>query len=168
MSTTEAGIDAAAQPQDLGSIDMKIEVITVPVSDVERAKAFYQGLGWRLDADFSRGEAFRVVQMTPLHSGASISMGKGLNAAFGVPEMAPGSQHRIEMVVSDIEAAREDLISRGADVGELFHIGPTGPVPGPDPERASYGTYAVFSDPDGNTWLLQEVNERRPGRTWDD
>jgi catechol 2,3-dioxygenase-like lactoylglutathione lyase family enzyme len=167
MSTTEAGIDAAAQPQDLGNIDMKIEVVTIPVSDVERAKAFYQGLGWRVDADFSPGGPLRVVQMTPLHSGASISFSNGLNTAFGVPEMEPGSQHRLELIVSDIEAAREDLISRGADVGELFHLGAAGPEPGPDPQRASYGTYAVFSDPDGNTWLLQEVNERRPGRLWD-
>jgi catechol 2,3-dioxygenase-like lactoylglutathione lyase family enzyme len=168
MSTTDAGLDVAAQPQDLGTIDMKIEVVTVPVADVDRAKAFYQGLGWRVDADISPGGAFRVVQMTPLHSEASFSMGKGLNTVFGVPEMEPGSQHRLELVVADIEAARDDLISRGADVGELFHLGPSGPTPGPDPDRASYGTYATFADPDGNTWLLQEVNERRPGRTWDD
>jgi catechol 2,3-dioxygenase-like lactoylglutathione lyase family enzyme len=168
MSTASTGLDVAAQPQDLGTIDMKIEVITVPVSDVERAKNFYQGLGWRVDADFSPGGPLRVVQMTPLHSNASIALSNGLNTVFGVPEMEPGSQQRVEVVVSDIEAAREDLIGRGADVSELFHLGAAGPEPGPDPERASYATYATFSDPDGNTWLLQEVNDRRPGRLWDD
>jgi catechol 2,3-dioxygenase-like lactoylglutathione lyase family enzyme len=168
MSSTDVTTDPSTQVPDAGTIDMKIEVITLPVSDLDRAKAFYQGLGWRLDADISPGDAFRVVQMTPPHSGASVSMGQGLSTVFGVPEMEPGSQHRLELVVSDIEAAREDLISRGAEVGELFHLGATGRVPGPDPERASYGTYATFSDPDGNTWLLQEVNERLPGRVWED
>jgi catechol 2,3-dioxygenase-like lactoylglutathione lyase family enzyme len=139
----------------------------VPVADVDRAKAFYEGLGWRLDADIARGDAFRVVQMTPTHSECSISIGKGLSAAFGLKEMEPGSQQRMELVVSDIVAAREDLISRGADVSELFHIGEGGPVPGPDPERTSYNTYATFSDPDGNSWLLQEVTTRLPGRTWE-
>jgi catechol 2,3-dioxygenase-like lactoylglutathione lyase family enzyme len=167
MSTTDVSTGTSAEAP-LGTLDMKLEVITVPVSDVERAKAFYQGLGWRLDADIARGDAFRVVQFTPPHSECSISIGKGLGAVFGVGEMAPGSQQRMELVVSDIEAAREDLISRGVEVGEPFHIGEGGPTPGLDPQRASYGSYATFRDPDGNSWLLQEVNERLPGRTWDD
>jgi catechol 2,3-dioxygenase-like lactoylglutathione lyase family enzyme len=158
----------AAEAQALGTIDMKVEVITVPVSDVERAKAFYLGLGWRLDADIARGDAFRVVQITPTHSECSISLGTGLGTVFGTGEMEPGTQKRIELVVSDIEAARNDLISRGVDVGEPFHIGANGVEPGLDPNRTSYGSYAVFSDPDGNTWLLQEVTQRMPGRTWDE
>lgn len=166
MSSTVT--DASAATPAVGQIDMKLEVVTVPVSDVDRAKSFYQGVGFRLDADISRGDAFRVVQMTPPHSEASISMGKGLNTAFGVKEMEPGSQQRLEMVVSDIEAARNDLISRGAEVSELFHLGEGGRIPGPDPERASYGTYATFSDLDGNSWLLQEVTTRLPGRLWED
>jgi catechol 2,3-dioxygenase-like lactoylglutathione lyase family enzyme len=166
MSST-VSTDTATGTPGVGTIDMKLEVITLPVSDIDRAKDFYQGLGWRLDADIARGDAFRVVQMTPPHSDASISMGNGLSAAFGVQEMEPGSQQRLELVVSDIVAAREDLIRRGAEVSELFHID-GGPVPGPDPERASYNTYATFSDPDGNTWLLQEVTTRLPGRTWED
>jgi catechol 2,3-dioxygenase-like lactoylglutathione lyase family enzyme len=167
MSTTDVSTGTATDAP-VGTIDMKLEVITVPVSDVDRAKAFYQGLGWRLDADIARGDAFRVVQFTPPHSECSISIGKGLGAVFGVDEMEPGSQQRMELVVSDIEAARDDLISRGVEVGELFHLGEGGPTPGPDPQRASYGSYATFRDPDGNSWLLQEVNERLPGRTWDD
>ena len=145
---------------------MKLEVITLPVSDVERAKRFYEGLGWRLDADIARGENFRVVQFTPPHSECSISLGKGIDAVFGTGAMEPGSQKRMELVVSDIEAARKDLIGRGVEVSELFHVD-GGRVPGPDPERASYMTYASFSDPDGNTWLLQEVTDRLPGRVWD-
>ena len=94
--------------------------------------------------------------------------GRGLNTTFGVKEMEPGSQQRLEMVVSDIEAAREDLIGHGAEVSEVFHLGDSGRVAGPDPARASYGSYATFSDPDGTTWLLQEVTERLPGRVWDD
>ena len=156
----------AADAPTVGAVDMKLEVITVPVSDVERAKRFYEGLGWRLDADIARGENFRVVQFTPPHSECSISLGKGLDAVFGTGAMEPGSQKRMELVVSDIEAARKDLIGRGVEVSELFHVD-GGRVPGPDPERASYMTYASFSDPDGNTWLLQEVTDRLPGRVWD-
>jgi hypothetical protein len=107
------------------------------------------------------GDAFRVVQLTPRHSSCSIAFGKGLTTA------APGSMQRLELVVSDIDAARDDLIGRGVEVSELFHLD-GGPVPGPDPERRSYQTYAAFSDPDGNGWLLQEVRERLPGREWDD
>jgi catechol 2,3-dioxygenase-like lactoylglutathione lyase family enzyme len=163
---TDVSAHGAADARTVGAIDMKLEVITVPVSDVERAKRFYEGLGWRLDADIARGENFRVVQLTPPHSECSISLGKGLDAVFGTGAMEPGSQKRIELVVSDIAAAREDLISRDVEVSELFHVD-GGRVPGRDPEGASYMTYASFSDPDGNTWLLQEVTGRLPGRVWD-
>jgi catechol 2,3-dioxygenase-like lactoylglutathione lyase family enzyme len=161
MSTTSTGFDIAAEHQDIATIDYKLEVITIPVSDVDRAKSFYQSLGWRVDADFTLGDV-RGVQMTPPRSNASISFGKGLTAA------QPGSFQRMELVVADIEAAREDLIGRGVDVSEPFHRGPSGIEPGLDPERTSYNTYASFSDPDGNGWLLQEVTARRPGRLWED
>jgi catechol 2,3-dioxygenase-like lactoylglutathione lyase family enzyme len=160
MSTTGVSTDSATE-FPLGTIDMKLEVVTLPVSDVDRAKRFYQSLGWRTDADIVAGDAFRVVQLTPLHSSCSIAFGKGVTSA------EPGSVQRLELVVSDIEAARDDLISRGVEVGEVFHLD-GGPVPGPDPERRSYNSYATFSDPDGNTWLLQEVTARLPGRMWDD
>ena len=166
MSSTVSA-DTSTESPGLGSIAMKLEVITLPVSDIDRAKSFYENLGWRLDADIAQGDAFRVVQVTPPQSNASISFGKGLGAAFGVKEMEPGSQQRLELVVSDIDAAREDLIGRGVAVSELFHLA-GGRIPGPDPQRASYGTYATFSDPDGNTWLLQEVTTRLPGRLWED
>ena len=161
MASAEASSHASTNAPELGTIDMKVEVVTLPVSDVDRAKSFYQGLGWRLDADIVRGDDFRVVQLTPLHSECSIAFGKGITTA------EPGSVQRLELVVNDIDAAREDLISRGAEVSGLFHLD-GGPVPGPDPERRSYQTYATFSDPDGNGWLLQEVKTRLPGRTWED
>jgi catechol 2,3-dioxygenase-like lactoylglutathione lyase family enzyme len=167
MSSTDVTTDTSAEVP-LGTVDMKLEVITIPVSDIERAKAFYQGLGWRLDADIAAGDAFRVLQFTPPHSECSIAVGKGLGAAFGTDEMEPGSQQRLELVVSDIEAAREDLISRGVDVGEPFHTGAEGFAPGLDPNRTSYNTYATFRDPDGNSWLLQEVTTRLAGRVWED
>ena len=167
MSSTDVSAgsrDADAAP---GTLDMKLEVVTLPASDVERAKRFYEGLGWRLDADISNGDAFRIVQFTPPHSDCSIAIGKGLGPVFGVGEMAPGSQQRLELVVSDIEAARDELIDRGVEVSEVFHLG-DGRASGLAPERASYGSYASFRDPDGNTWLLQEVTTRLPGRTWED
>lgn len=167
MSSTDVSAGSSTEVRPVGAIDMKLEVITVPVSDVDRAKAFYEGLGWRLDADIARGDAFRVVQFTPPHSECSIAIGTGLAAVFGTDEMTPGSQQRLELVVSDIEAARDDLISRGVDVGEVFHL-EGGPAPGADPGRASYGSYATFRDPDGNSWLLQEVTSRLPGRLWED
>ena len=166
MSSTDVTSGSENGSPRAATIDLKLEVITVPVSDIERAKAFYEGLGWRLDADIARGDVFRVLQFTPPHSACSISIGKGLAGTFGTDEMAPGSQQRIELVVSDIEAARDDLVSRGVDVSEIFHID-GGRVPGPDPARASYQSYASFRDPDGNSYLLQEVNDRLPGRTWD-
>jgi catechol 2,3-dioxygenase-like lactoylglutathione lyase family enzyme len=148
--------------QDFGTIDYKLEVVTLPVSDVDRAKRFYQRLGWRLDADFLVGDSVRAVQFTPPRSNASISFGTGLTTA------EPGSAQRMELVVSDIVAAREDLIARGVEVSELFHRDENGLAPGPDPERRSYLTYAAFSDPDGNGWLLQEVTARPPSRLWDE
>jgi catechol 2,3-dioxygenase-like lactoylglutathione lyase family enzyme len=167
MSSTDVSVGSPSGTPPVGVLDMKLEVITIPVSDVDTAKAFYESLGWRLDADIKRGDDFRVVQFTPPHSGCSIAIGKGLGAAFGTDEMAPGSQQRLELVVSDIKAARDDLIGRGADVSEVFHVD-GGRAAGPDPDRASYGSYATFRDPDGNSWLLQEVTTRLPGRVWED
>jgi catechol 2,3-dioxygenase-like lactoylglutathione lyase family enzyme len=160
MSTTDARADSSGV-SEVGTIDMKLEVVTLPVSDIDRAKSFYQSLGWRTDADIVIGE-FRGVQLTPPRSQCSISFGKGVTTA------EPGSVQRLELVVEDIDAARQDLISRGVEVSELFHRGEAGVEPGPDPERRSYLTYASFNDPDGNGWLLQEVKTRLPGREWDD
>ena len=139
---------------------MKFEVAAIPVSDVDRAKRFYGNLGWRLDADFVVGDTFRGVQFTPPGSPASIHFGKGVTSA------APGSASGLFLVVSDIEAARAELVGHGVDVGEIFHVAGPGhpPIPGLDPERRSYFSYATFKDPDGNTWLLQEVTARFPGR----
>ncbi|TFV59129.1 glyoxalase [Mycobacterium sp. PS03-16] len=147
-------------------MDMKLEVIVIPVSDVDRAKAFYQSLGWRLDADFPVREGYRVVQLTPPGSSASVIFGEGVTTA------TPGSTQGLLLVVSDIDAARADLASRGVAVSDVFHdatgvfthAGTASRVPGPDPERRSYGSHASFSDPDGNGWVLQEVTERLPGR----
>jgi catechol 2,3-dioxygenase-like lactoylglutathione lyase family enzyme len=162
MTSTDQSNEPARQTKsDLG-VDMRLEVVTLPVSDVDQAKSFYQGLGWRLDADFVFGDDIRGVQLTPPHSACSISFGKGLTTA------EPGSAQRMELVVSNIDAAREDLISRGVEVSDVFHRDGARLLPGPDPERRSYLTYASFSDPDGNSWLLQEVTTRLPGREWDD
>jgi len=141
-------------------IAMKFEVAVIPVSDVDRAKRFYGNLGWRLDADFVVGDNFRVVQFTPPGSPASIHFGKGVTSA------APGSAQGLFLIVSDIEAARADLVAHGADVGEIFHVAGPGhpPISGRDPEHRSYFSYAPFKDPDGNSWLLQEVTTRFPGR----
>jgi catechol 2,3-dioxygenase-like lactoylglutathione lyase family enzyme len=141
-------------------MDMKLEVVVVPVSDVDRAKAFYEKLGFRLDIDFSK-EDFRIVQFTPPGSAASIHIGKGITSA------TPGSLQNLYLVVFDIEEARADLVDRGIDVSEVFHfagLGVPGPLAGPAPERQSYASFATFSDPDGNTWLLQEITQRLPGR----
>jgi catechol 2,3-dioxygenase-like lactoylglutathione lyase family enzyme len=161
MSTTGTSSDPSTQTPEPGAIDMKLEVVTLPVSDVDRSLRFYKGLGWRQDADIVVGDDFRVVQLTPPHSACSIHFGKGLTTA------EPGSVQRLVLIVEDIEAAREGLIRAGAEVSEPFHLD-GGPVPGPDPERGSYKTYATFSDPDGNSWLLQEVTTRLPGREWED
>jgi catechol 2,3-dioxygenase-like lactoylglutathione lyase family enzyme len=155
MNQMDTESATASSPPKPGEV--RLEVITLPVSDVDRAKGFYEGLGWRLDIDFEPAEGVRAVQLTPPGSGCSIAFGKGLTTA------EPGSAQRLELAVYDIEAAREDLISRGVEVSELFHLD-GGPVPGPDPERRPYQTYASFSDPDGNGWLLQEITERLPGR----
>jgi catechol 2,3-dioxygenase-like lactoylglutathione lyase family enzyme len=162
MSTTDVSAGASTGGQQTAAIDMKLEVITIPVSDVDRAKSFYENLGWRLDADFDLGEGRRVVQFTPTHSECSISFGSG------IIEGEPGSVERLEMVVSDIEAAREFLVSRGVEVSDYFHRGESGFEPGLDPNRTSYNSYATFTDPDGNGYILQEITERLPGRTWKD
>jgi catechol 2,3-dioxygenase-like lactoylglutathione lyase family enzyme len=143
-------------------MDMKLEVVVIPVSDVDRAKAFYEKLGFRLDIDYAREQDHRVVQFTPPGSEASIHIGKGITSA------APASVQNLYLIVSDIERARADLIGRGIDVSEVFHFaGLLGPrVAGPDPKHGSYGSFATFKDPDGNGWLLQEITTRLPGREW--
>ena len=142
----------------------KLEVVVVPVSDIDRAKEFYSSLGWRLDAD-ARGEDFRIVQFTPPGSGCSIQFGANITSD------APGSAQSLYLAVLDIEAARDELLARGAEVSEVFHEGApgarfhdSGAVPGPAPEHSPYGSFAAFSDPDGNGWLLQEITTRLPGR----
>ena len=159
MASTDASGSTSAQMSEAGTIDMKLEVVTLPVSDVDRAKRFYQSLGWRLDADIAVGDAFRVVQLTPTQSACSVAFGKGVTTG------EPGSVQRLILAVDDIDAARADLVRRGIEVSGLFHLA-GGPVPGPDPEGRSYQTYASFSDPDGNGWLLQEIKTRLPGREW--
>ncbi len=140
-------------------IDMKLEVVVIPVSDVDRAKQFYGSLGWRLDADFVISDAFRAVQFTPPGSPSSVHFGKGLTAA------APGSASGLFLVVSDIVETHAALAARGVAVGDVFHRGVgEAPQPGVDPQRRSYCSYATFRDPDGNEWLLQEVTARLPGR----
>ncbi len=161
MASTDIRSDTSMETPQSATVDMKLEVVTLPVSDVDRAKRFYQGLGWRMDADIARGDNFRVVQLTPPHSQCSISFGKGLTTA------EPGSAQRLLLAVFDIDAARADLTSRGVDVSEVFHLA-GGRVAGPDPQGRSYQTYAAFSDPDGNGWLLQEIKTRLPGREWED
>lgn len=147
-------------------MDMKLEVLVVPVSDVDRAKAFYKSLGFREDIDHVAGKGFRVVQFTPPGSEASIIIGEGIT------EARPGSALGLQLVVTDIEAARAELIGRGIDVGEVFHdkggifyhLGTQWQVIGPEPNRSDYGSFARFTDPDGNGWVLQEVRQRAPGR----
>jgi catechol 2,3-dioxygenase-like lactoylglutathione lyase family enzyme len=157
--STEVGTPTSTETAELSAIDMGLEVVTVPVSDVDRAKRFYQSLGWRLDIDFDGGE-FRAVQMTPPHSQCSIHFGKGITP------MEPGSLDRMLLAVKDIDAARDDLISRGVDVGEVEEQ--PKPPGFPDLPGRSYFAYASFSDPDGNGWQLQEVTTRLPGREWED
>jgi catechol 2,3-dioxygenase-like lactoylglutathione lyase family enzyme len=152
-------------------VDLKLEVVVIPVSDVDRAKEFYGRLGWRLDADFDNGNDFRVIQFTPPGSGCSVIFGKNVTAA------APGSAQGLYLIVSDIEAARDELVAHGVGMSEVFHdagdlhTGSDEPylfgrlrVRGPDPEHRSYRSFVSFSDPDGNGWLLQEIKERLPGR----
>ncbi len=152
-------------------VDMKFEIVVIPVSNVDRAKAFYEKLGWRLDADFDSGKDFRVIQFTPPGSGCSVIFGENVTLA------APGSAQGLYLIVSDIEAARAELLQRGVEISEVFHdvadeyAGPDEPdlfgrlrVKGLDPERRSYNSFASFKDPDGNGWLFQEVTTRLPGR----
>jgi catechol 2,3-dioxygenase-like lactoylglutathione lyase family enzyme len=139
-------------------VDLKLELVVVPVSDVDRAKSFYtEKLGFTMDVDHSAGDDFRVVQLTPPGSACSITVGKGLSDA------APGSTRGLHLVVSDIEAARHELVGRGADIGDIIHFESGQQVAGPDPERGRYNSFASFADPDGNTWILQEVNRTEPG-----
>ena len=158
MSATEAR--TTSRDASVGKVDMKLEVQVIPVSDVDRSKEFYERLGWRLDDDVAPMDGLRIVQFTPPGSGTSITFGQGLTTA------APGSAEA-GLTVSDIEAAHDELVSRGIEVSDIWH-GPPFPVearqPGPDPERTSYGSFFSFTDPDGNTWLVQEVTTRLPGR----
>jgi catechol 2,3-dioxygenase-like lactoylglutathione lyase family enzyme len=160
MNSTQVRGETAIETPQARGVDMKLEVVVISVADVDRAKRFYGDLGWRLDADFVVGDEFRVVQFTPPGSPCSIHFGTGITSAV------PGSAQGLYLVVSDIEAARAELVDRGADVSEVFHrAGPGKPaLSGPHPERGSYRSYASFSDPDGNSWLLQEVTARLPGR----
>jgi len=159
MTDTQANSAAATPASGAPPVPLRLEVVTLPVSDVDRAKRFYQSLGWRLDADFNAGPDVRGVQFTPPQSPCSIHIGKGLTAA------APGSADRLILAVDDINAARDDLVSRGVDVSEVYESRPPGfeAIPG-----RSYFTYASFRDPDGNGWLLQEITTRIPGREWED
>lgn len=171
MSITEVLSENATRDARVASVDMKLEIVVIPVSDVVRAKEFYGRLGWRLDADFAAGDDWRGIQFTPPGSGCSVIFGKNVTAA------APGSTQGLYLVVSDIEAARKELLDRGVQVSEVFHgasdgyAGPDEPylfgrirVSGPDPGHGSYRSFASFSDPDGNGWLLQEITTRLPGR----
>jgi catechol 2,3-dioxygenase-like lactoylglutathione lyase family enzyme len=168
MSSTEVSSEHAMQIPTAAVVDLKLEVVVIPVSDVDRAKRFYQGLGWRLDADFAFDNGFRVVQFTPPASACSVQFGTHMTSA------APGSAQGLYLVVSEIEAARDELVARGAEVSEVFHSGTpgaqfqregtSGRVRGPAANHASYSSFATFGDPDGNSWLLQEIKTRLPGR----
>jgi catechol 2,3-dioxygenase-like lactoylglutathione lyase family enzyme len=171
MNDTLARSEAASEIPRAQAVDMKLEVVVIPVSDVDRAKRFYGGLGWRLDADFAAGDDFRVIQFTPPGSGCSVIFGRNVTAAI------PGSAKGLYLIVSDIAAARDELLGRGVEVSEVFHdaagvyAGADEPylfgrlrVSGQDSEHRSYRSFASFSDPDGNGWLFQEVTARLPGR----
>lgn len=165
MSSVETSSKSAAGTPPVNAGEFRLEVVVLPVSNVDRAKEFYAGLGWRLDADVARGISVRLVQFTPPGSACSIQFGK--NIASG----APGSIQGLYLAVPDIEAAREELLARGVEVSEVFHEGTPGDrfresarESGPAPDRGTYGSFATFSDPDGNGWLLQEITTRLPGR----
>jgi catechol 2,3-dioxygenase-like lactoylglutathione lyase family enzyme len=161
MSSTPMSTGAENGAHAPATVALRFEVTVLPVADVDRAKAFYEGLGWRLDADFPIDEHFRIVQLTPPGSPASIQFGTG------VTTMSPGSLEGLYLVVDDIEAARAELAAHGAEVSDVWHgrgLGSEGHEPGPDPDHSSYGSFASFADPDGNRWLLQEITERLPGR----
>jgi catechol 2,3-dioxygenase-like lactoylglutathione lyase family enzyme len=163
MSTAKASSEDSTSKTRVATVDMKLEVVTISVSDVERAKAFYEKLGWRLDADFTKGGG-RVVQFTPPGSQCSVHFGINQTPA------AAGSAQYLFLIVSDIQAARADLLARGVEVGEVFHfagfnrIDPHGRLSGPAPEHGSYGSFVSFKDPDGNGWIVQEITTRLPGR----
>ncbi|MEA2888758.1 MAG: hypothetical protein QOD11_3118 [Bradyrhizobium sp.] len=153
---------AAAETARAPAVEMKLEVVVIPVSDVDRAKRFYGGLGWRLDADFTAPDGFRVIQFTPPGSPCSIHFG---TARPGVGSAVPGSAQGLYLIVPDVDTARAELAGRGVEVSEVFHrAGREGRFSGPDPERRSYSSLATFKDPDGNGWLLQEITARLPGR----
>ena len=163
MSSTNTSTETSLENPELGTVDMKLENQVIAVSDVDRSKEFYERLGWRFDDDVAPMEGLRIVQFTPPRSGTSVTFGQGLTSA------APGSAQAV-LVVSDIEAAHDELDRRGIDVSDTWH-GPPFPVearqPGVDPERASYGSFCSFNDPDSNLWLVQEVTTRLPGREWE-
>jgi catechol 2,3-dioxygenase-like lactoylglutathione lyase family enzyme len=170
-ATYETQANDAASEASVAKVDMKFEIVVIPVSDVDRAKEFYARLGWRLDADYDNGKDFRIIQLTPPGSACSVIFGKNVTGA------APGSAQGLYLIVDDIEAARKNLLRRGVEVSEVFHgaadaySGPDEPylfgrirVNGPDPEHRSYRSFASFRDPDGNGWLFQEIKTRLPGR----
>jgi len=166
MSATD--VQSSEVSRSVRNVDLKFEVVVIPVSDVDRAKEFYANLGWRLDADFPFDNGFRVVQFTPPGSGNSIQFGTNMTSA------APGSAQGLYLIVSDIDAAQEGLAARGVEISAVFHAGApgaqfqpdgtSGRISGPAPDHASYSSFATFTDPDGNGWLLQEVTTRLPGR----
>ena len=171
MSTKEVSKNEGTKSTSVADLDTKLEIVVIPVSDIDRAKEFYSGLGWRLDADYDNGSDFRIIQFTPPGSGCSVIFGRNVTGA------APGSARGLYLIVSDIQAARNDLFRRGVKISEVFHgagdvyAGPDEPylfgrirVNGPDPEHRSYRSFASFSDPDGNGWLFQEITARQPGR----
>ena len=168
MSPSQVPNDDTTSNDGAGHVDMRFEAIVIPVSDVDRSKEFYSSLGWRLDADFPFDNGFRVVQLTPPGSGCSVQFGTKITSA------APGSAQGLYLIVSDIEAARQDLVAHGAGASEVFHAGTPGAqfqpdgtdgrLTGPAPGHASYSSFITFNDPDGNGWLLQEVTTRLPGR----
>jgi catechol 2,3-dioxygenase-like lactoylglutathione lyase family enzyme len=168
MSSTQTSNEQATRIPTAATVDLKLEVVIIPVSDVDRAKRFYASLGWRVDADFAFDNGFRVVQFTPPGSACSVQFGTNITSA------PPGSAQSLYLVVSDIDAARGELVARGAQISEVFHSttpgaqfqrnGTSGRVSGPDPNHKSYFSFATFSDPDGNSWLLQEIKTRLPGR----
>jgi catechol 2,3-dioxygenase-like lactoylglutathione lyase family enzyme len=166
MASTPTRSEEAKVPAT-APVDLRLEMVILPVADVDRAKRFYEGLGWRMDADFTNGDDWRIVQMTPPNSRCSIMFGKGLTNA------APGSLQGTFLIVDDIEKARAQLAGFGVDVSPVFHfegpirvVGTKGRLPGKDPEGQSYRSWASFDDPDGNGWMLQEIKNRLPGRLW--
>jgi catechol 2,3-dioxygenase-like lactoylglutathione lyase family enzyme len=170
MSTTEVRSDNATDKAVAAKVDMKFEIVVIPVSDIDRAKEFYERLGWRLDIDYDNGKDFRVIQFTPPGSGCSVIFGTNVTAA------APGSAQGLYLIVPDIEAARKEVLGRGIQISQVFHAGGVSAgtdepylfgrlrVSGPDPEHRSYRSFASFHDPDGNGWLFQEITTRLPGR----